>query len=148
MAVYESTTQTPRDHERWGLSLRPPFHQRLRAALANPNIATALGRGMTTVAQRRALAFAGEDFPALQAALAERRRASVAQLPELMQRFRAEAERAGAAVHYAADAGTANGIVERLARERGVKLAVKSKSMATEEIGLRDHLEALGIEVV
>src|SRR5204863_1583275 len=39
-------------------------------------------------------------------------------------------------------------IVARLAEERGVRLAVKTKSMAAEEIGLNPHLEARGVTVV
>jgi L-lactate dehydrogenase complex protein LldF len=38
--------------------------------------------------------------------------------------------------------------VTTLARERGVKLAVKSKSMTSEELHLNDHLERAGIEAV
>ena len=39
-------------------------------------------------------------------------------------------------------------IIAEIATERGAKLAVKSKSMAAEEIELNPHLEAKGIEVV
>src|SRR5690606_2425526 len=45
-------------------------------------------------------------------------------------------------------AAEASAIVTRLARERGVTLAAKSKSMATEEIHLNDALLAAGVTPV
>ena len=69
-------------------------------------------------------------------------------LPELVQQFKEEAEKAGAEVHFAKDAEEARRIVARLAKERGVQLAVKTKSMATEEIQLNPFLEERGIRVV
>ncbi len=54
----------------------------------------------------------------------------------------------GGHVFFAADAAEARDHVAGLARERGVKLIVKSKSMVTEEIGLNPALEATGAEVV
>jgi len=63
-----------------------------------------------------------------------------------------QAERAivarGGHVHWARDAAEAQRIVLGLSRDHGVKLAVKSKSMATEEIGLNHALEAAGIRVL
>lgn len=54
----------------------------------------------------------------------------------------------GGTVHWAADAAAARRIAADLARARGVRRAVKSKSMTTEEIRLNPALEAAGIEVV
>jgi L-lactate dehydrogenase complex protein LldF len=55
---------------------------------------------------------------------------------------------AGGIVHWAATAEDARQIVLKIAREHNVKLAVKAKSMATEEIGLNHALEAAGIEAL
>lgn len=60
-------------------------------------------------------------------------------------------ERAGAAgvqVHYAEDAARANAICLELARSRGCRLCVKSKSMVTEETELVPALQAAGIETI
>jgi L-lactate dehydrogenase complex protein LldF len=57
-------------------------------------------------------------------------------------------EEAGGIVHWARDAAEANQIIVAIAREKGVKHAVKSKSMATEEIGLNHSLQKNGISVV
>ena len=54
----------------------------------------------------------------------------------------------GGKVHFAADAKEANGIITDLARSRGVKIATKSKSMVSEEMGLNHSLEAVGVEPV
>ena len=57
-----------------------------------------------------------------------------------------------ALVRRARDAGEANRIVTALVRARGADEVVKVKSMATEEIGLNEHLEAgadhVGIQVL
>jgi L-lactate dehydrogenase complex protein LldF len=55
---------------------------------------------------------------------------------------------AGGYVHWAETAEDANRIVLKIAREHNVRTAVKSKSMATEEIGLNHALEAAGIQAI
>jgi L-lactate dehydrogenase complex protein LldF len=55
---------------------------------------------------------------------------------------------AGGVVHWAKTAEDARQIVLKIAKEHNVKLAVKSKSMATEEIELNHALEAAGIEAL
>lgn len=55
---------------------------------------------------------------------------------------------AGGHVHWAQTADDANRIVLQIAREHHVKMAVKSKSMATEEIGLNHALEQAGIQAI
>jgi L-lactate dehydrogenase complex protein LldF len=52
---------------------------------------------------------------------------------------------AGGIVHWAADADEANRIVTQLVKETGESEVVKVKSMATQEIGLNEALEAAGI---
>lgn len=55
---------------------------------------------------------------------------------------------AGGHVHWARDGEEARRIVQEIAREHGVKRAVKSKSMATEEIHLNQALQESGIDVL
>ena len=54
---------------------------------------------------------------------------------------------AGGQLHFAKDADEANEIVVHIARTGNVKIAIKSKSMVSEELGLNPVLEALGVEV-
>ncbi len=55
---------------------------------------------------------------------------------------------AGGHVHWARDGAEANEIMLAIAREHRVKTAVKSKSMASEEIHLNDAMEHAGIRVL
>ncbi len=55
--------------------------------------------------------------------------------------------KAGGQVHFANTADQANEIVAQLVRTRNVKMAVKSKSMVSEELSLNPVLESLGVEV-
>ena len=53
----------------------------------------------------------------------------------------------GGTVHWARDANEANAIVTRLVQATGETEVVKVKSMATQEIGLNEALEAAGVKV-
>jgi L-lactate dehydrogenase complex protein LldF len=55
--------------------------------------------------------------------------------------------KAGGQVHFARDAAQANAIVAELAQTRQVRIATKSKSMVSEELGLNHVLEGIGVEV-
>jgi L-lactate dehydrogenase complex protein LldF len=126
----------------------PDIKARVRAALASPTLGLALDRALPTFRARRRAYFGDGDFEAIRADLVARRAECVARLPELVAQFREEAEKVGAVVHQAGDAAEARAIVARLAAERGVRLAVKTKSMAAEEIGLNRDLESRGVTVV
>ena len=63
-----------------------------------------------------------------------------------LARLESAVQAAGGIVHWASTAEDARQIVLQIAKEHNVRLAVKSKSMATEEIGLNHALEAAGIE--
>ncbi|HLZ72247.1 MAG TPA: LUD domain-containing protein [Dehalococcoidia bacterium] len=127
---------------------RAPFRQRLHEALASETLPVALDRALGMFRQRRAAAFREADWQTLRDNATRVRRDSVDRLPELVEQFTAEAERAGAVVHLAGDAAEARRIVGEIAQRHGVTLAVKGKSMATEEIELNAYLEGLGVETV
>jgi L-lactate dehydrogenase complex protein LldF len=127
---------------------RPPFRERLEHALASPDLPVALERSLSQFRQRRARAFAEADFAALRADATERRRQAVERLPELVEQFAHEATAVGAQVHIAKDAREAREIIGQIARDNGVTLAVKGKSMATEEIELNTYLEQIGVEAI
>jgi L-lactate dehydrogenase complex protein LldF len=69
-------------------------------------------------------------------------------LDPYLERAEREVSKAGGHVHWARDAAEANRILLQIARQHQVKLAVKSKSMVTEEIGLNHAMEAAGIRVL
>jgi iron-sulfur cluster protein len=124
------------------------FRRRINEAVQNPQLRLALRRATETFGQMRASGMAGLDLDKLRRELRAIKEEAIADLPRLAQRFREEAEGTGAVVYQAADAADANRFAVEIARQRGTKLAVKSKSMVTEEIELNQQLAAAGVEVV
>ena len=76
------------------------------------------------------------------------RQECLANLPELILKFSQEAEKAGAQIHRVSTPDEALAAVEKILSETKARLIVKSKSMVSEEIGLRDRLESKGYKVV
>ncbi len=71
----------------------------------------------------------------------------VGELPDWEQlRDAGSAIKNSSMIHWARDAQEANKIVTDLVKETGSTEVVKVKSMATQEIGLNEHLETQGIE--
>ena len=62
--------------------------------------------------------------------------------------FEKNARKNGVEVFRATDASEANSLAENIAREHGVQLIVKSKSMVSEEIGFNDYMIGKDYEVV
>jgi L-lactate dehydrogenase complex protein LldF len=124
------------------------FKRRLSKAMASENLKKALSRTLPSRRKARAVAFEGHDFAGLRDDLQSRKRASIERLPELVGQFTEAAERAGATVHFAETPADALAVFGRLVEEHQVKLVVKSKSMATEEIELNEYLEERGLKVV
>ncbi len=73
---------------------------------------------------------------------------TLANLAEHLEEFERNARAAGAQVHWARDGDEAAQVVTGLARQNGVQLVTKTKSMATEEIRLNHKLIDSGIEPV
>lgn len=79
---------------------------------------------------------------------AEAKRRALRNLPDLLEKAEANMQANGIEVLWAADADEANRMVVEIARQTEAELIVKSKSMATEEIGLNAYLEQNDITVV
>jgi L-lactate dehydrogenase complex protein LldF len=125
------------------------FDANARAALEDTQLRGALRNLASTIGERRKVALTTvDDWEGLR----ERARAikdeTLAHLDKYLEAFTDNAERAGAQIHWAQDAGEACAIVIRLLRERNATRVVKSKSMATEEIHLNTALEAEGLTPV
>jgi L-lactate dehydrogenase complex protein LldF len=73
---------------------------------------------------------------------------AVEHLPELVEQFAARVTAAGGVVHRAATGAQAATIITRICRDAGATLAVKGKSMTSEEIGLNAALAAAGVQAV
>ncbi|HYL81357.1 MAG TPA: lactate utilization protein B, partial [Candidatus Acidoferrum sp.] len=93
-------------------------------------------------------ALGNEFWQALRQAGHDLRLHAITHLDQYLEQAEREVIKTGGHVHWARDAEEARRILLDISRHHQVKLAVKSKSMATEEIGLNHALEAAGIRVV
>ncbi len=121
--------------------------RRVHKALADDNLQAALGRLTPLLKIVRQMALEGIDFDALSQEIRHVKEESIANLPQLVELFKTEAAESGAVVYEARNANDANNYVLKLAQERGAGYIVKSKSMLTEELELREYLEHAGMEV-
>ena len=123
------------------------FRQSIQTALGNPNLAGALGKFSEAYRISRAKAYEGIDFEALRSRIVEVKSYAAQNLEELAEMFANNAEESGAKVLRARDPFMVVDYILRVARDKGVRSVVKSKSMASEEIHLNQHLEQNGISV-
>jgi L-lactate dehydrogenase complex protein LldF len=125
------------------------FQSVARDKLADANLQAALNRLQGNFVRGRAERVAELDnFEAIRDAAAAIRDRALAHLDLYLEAFERNATARGAVVHWAETAADVNRIVGELAGIYGVRKAVKSKSMVSEECALNDALEAAGVEVV
>ncbi len=124
------------------------YETRVRQALGDPALRTALDRATEHLTTRRAQAMREIDGARLRDTVRAVREHAVANLPELLEELERSLIANGCQVHWARDAGEAQAVVLELARSRQVRRVVKSKSMVSEEIGLNEALAANGMRVV
>ncbi|MGE5263887.1 MAG: LutB/LldF family L-lactate oxidation iron-sulfur protein [Acidobacteriota bacterium] len=125
------------------------FLERARAPMANAQLQAALIAATERLLKGRETVFADKE---IYAALKNRGRAIrenvLDHLDEYLNQFADKVQSAGGVVHWATTREDAVRIVLDIAQRRGVKLAVKSKSMVSEEIGLNHSMFAEGIDIV
>jgi L-lactate dehydrogenase complex protein LldF len=127
-----------------GLSLA----ERARRAVEDSNLQMALAKVTAALGAEGTSARTDPDMVERRRKGAALRREVLADLDGWLDRLQAKLESLGVTVHRAAGPEEARRVVVGIARAEGVRLAVKSKSMATEEIHLNAALEAEGVEVV
>jgi len=120
------------------------------AAVRTPNVFSGpyVDRAAHLRKDPAAVAAALADPEASRDAARRARARAVARLDAHLDQFARAASARGATVHWAETAADARAIVTGIARERGIRLAVKSKSMASEEISLNEALQGAGVTVV
>ena len=122
------------------------FATAARRALGDTQLRGNIGRATTTIRGKRAAVVAEvPDWEELREAGRTLKAATMARLPELLEQLEQQVTARGGVVHWARDAAEANAIVTRLVKATGADEVVKVKSMATQEIGLNEALEAEGI---
>ena len=125
------------------------FKSRAGGKLADAKLQAALKKLQNNFVRGRAeRVLELDNFEAIRTAAAAIRDRALDNLDAWLEEFERNAQARGAVVHWAETAADVNRIVCELAGRYGVRKAVKSKSMVSEECGLNDALEAAGIEVV
>ncbi len=126
-----------------------PFPDAARTALRDGQLRANLGRATTTIRGKRAAVVAEvPHWEQLRSAGKALKAATMARLDEHLTELERQVTARGGTVHWARDAAEANRIVTDLVQATGAGEVVKVKSMATQEIGLNEALEAAGITAI
>lgn len=124
------------------------YRGELKEALDNDFLRTTLDNFAVSYRAGRANAFKDIDTKALIGEIASIKDKAAANLDDLYEEFKRNAEAAGVHVHYARDAEDANRIICEIAKATDSRKIVKSKSMTAEETLLNHALEDENLEVV
>ncbi|GAA2111746.1 LutB/LldF family L-lactate oxidation iron-sulfur protein [Microlunatus panaciterrae] len=124
----------------------PAFPDAARVALGDQQLRANLRHATHTIRAKR-LNAVGEmpDWQDLRMAAAGIKDETLAHLDDYLVQFEQAATAAGATVHWAVDAEEACRIGVEIAQRHRARDVIKVKSMATQEIGLNEALEAHGI---
>ncbi|CAM5608646.1 Iron-sulfur cluster-binding protein OS=Streptomyces alboniger OX=132473 GN=CP975_03805 PE=4 SV=1 [Streptomyces alboniger] len=129
-----------------GMPAFPSFPRAAREAVGNTTLRANLRHATHTIRDKRARAVAElDDWAELRAAGKRIKDETLRHLDRYLEQLEESVVRAGGTVHWAVDAAEANRIVTELVKATGETEVVKVKSMATQEIGLNEALEAEGI---
>ncbi|MFC9262524.1 lactate utilization protein B [Streptomyces hydrogenans] len=124
----------------------PAFPEAAREAVRDERLRANLRHATHTIRDKRARAVAElDDWAELREAGKRIKDRTLRHLDTYLLRLEEAVTAAGGTVHWAADAAEANRIVTDLVKATGESEVVKVKSMATQEIGLNEALEAEGI---
>jgi len=158
-ATAPRTAATPRPEAASKAGSRASFRRRALAALGDAQLRRAVRISVDeagaarnqAVAQLVALAREGlvrGDFAAMRHRARDIKAETIGHLDLYLAQAAGAIRQRGGTVHFAAGAAEVGAIVRDIALTRGVTLAVKGKSMATEEVGLNAALESAGVQVV
>ncbi|WP_018150929.1 LutB/LldF family L-lactate oxidation iron-sulfur protein [Leeia oryzae] len=125
------------------------FKDNARSALGDTELRHSLRTAMDFLMAKRLSAFPDENELETLRTLGETiRQRCLAKLPTLLEQLEAKLTANGIQVHWAETPAEANQIIQGLIDRRNGKLAVKGKSMVSEETELNHHLEAHGVTAV
>ncbi|HXJ43352.1 MAG TPA: LutB/LldF family L-lactate oxidation iron-sulfur protein [Bryobacteraceae bacterium] len=127
------------------------FEREIANALANEPLQRATWRATGKFKGNRISAVAAEalpDYQELRTAANALKRHTINHLDWYLEQFEREVDSRGGKVHWCRDGVEAADVVLGIARRRGARLIVKSKSMTTEEIHLNERLSHHGLESV
>ncbi|MCH2133530.1 MAG: LutB/LldF family L-lactate oxidation iron-sulfur protein [Phycisphaerales bacterium] len=119
------------------------------SALENVELRGALAFGTKLVSNRRDNTVAAvDDWQDLRDRASAIKADVMSNLDHYLETFEQQAQAVGTHVHWASTPAEARSIITGIAQQHGASLAVKSKSMVSEEIGLNEALEQSGVRPV
>ena len=125
------------------------FYKRVDRALKDPAMRAAMMRATTRLVSSRAVGIGGlPQADQIRDHARAIRAHTITRLDYYLAQFEEAVRTREGHVHWAATASDAVSIVADIARHYGAKMAVKSKSMVSEEIELNAALAAAGVEVL
>ena len=130
---------------------QPPgrFRERARRTLAREGVQEMIDSGTAHLFQRRLDAWSElPDVEATRERAREIRTRTIRDLDRYLADFRTALEARGGKVVFCRTAEEATAYIVDVCRAHGATLVAKTKSMATEEIGLNEGLAAVGVESV
>lgn len=127
------------------------FDQKIHDTLADANLQLAIYTATGRLREKRIEMVASgvlPDYQELRTQANAIKKHSIENLDHYLEEFERNVEARGGKVAYAKDGTEVADYVLALAKERGARLIVKSKSMTTEEVDLNERLEQHGLESV
>ena len=127
------------------------FDEKIHKTLVNEKLQLAIYTATGRLKAKRSEMVAADvlpDYQELRTQANALKKHTIDNLDYYLEQFEANVVRHGGKVIYASDASEVADFVLSLARERGSKLIVKSKSMTTEEVDLNERLEHHHLEAV
>jgi L-lactate dehydrogenase complex protein LldF len=127
------------------------FEQKIHHTLADANLQLAIYTATERLKDKRTETVAPDALPDYQELRTQAnavKKHTIENLDYYLEEFERNVEAHGGKVVYAKDGTEVADFVIALAKERGSRLIVKSKSMTTEEVDLNERLERHGLESV
>ena len=130
------------------VDINAPYKDRIKQALGDPNLRVAVSKATDRMDNARRAAMDAVDGQKLRTQVRQMKENVLRNWPDYLMQLEMNLTRNGCIVHWADGIADAQAIVKDIALQNSVKLIVKSKSMATEEIHLNHALEEVGLRVV
>ena len=127
------------------------FDRKIHTTLADANLQLAIYTATGRLKEKRIENVAADvlpDYQELRTQANALKKHAIENLDHYLEEFERNVEAHGGKVVYCKDGTEVADFVLALAKERGARLIVKSKSMTTEEVDLNERLEHHGLESV
>ncbi len=124
---------------------------KIKQTVADPKLQLAIYNATGRLMQHRADAVGGDRLPEYQDLRTQAnqvKKHTIENLDFYLEQFAAQVDAHGGKVVFCQDGAEVADFVLGLAKERGARMLVKSKSMTTEEIDFNERLEHHGLEAV